>query len=447
MSDLKFGFALEYITPVRGVDLAGYFHIRANRGVYDDLRVMAGIFSSGGVTGGVVVFDLLGLTLELIRDIRAALREAGIDFGDNLIFSATHSHTGGHTFKRGFGTDEFLRRVVEQCVRAVVRARDNLADAELEFASGYRNDLAFVRRFRQKNGTVRTNPGRNNPEVIRPESEPDRSFNLLAVRQEGRLTALFVNLANHGDSIGGCFVSADWHGRMEREIQHELGHDLPVFALVDASGDINQIDLFHPAPASGGTPADRYRGGALAWGRHYGRIALEMIDELEPVKVSNFAVRRRCFGIPYRVLPAEELEAARRERDSIPADLVIRDDFRLTDPAVRRFFAERTLACADNVGREPYPCELTAIVFNDELVLASLPGEPFHAVSSAIKLRSPFRHTMVVALAQGPCGYIPMPECFAVGGYEPLAIGDSLCYEAADILIEESVKNLRTPQP
>jgi len=58
------------------------------------------------------------------------------------------------------------------------------------------------------------------------------------------------------------------------------------------------------------------------------------------------------------------------------------------------------------------------IEFGKELVFASLPGEPFNGISRAIQEKSPFKRTVVIALAQSQASYTPMPECFERGGYE-----------------------------
>ena len=58
---IKFGFAREDITPVRGVPLSGYFEPRYNRGARDPLAVKAALFDDGSGVCGIVNYDLCGV--------------------------------------------------------------------------------------------------------------------------------------------------------------------------------------------------------------------------------------------------------------------------------------------------------------------------------------------------------------------------------------------------
>lgn len=49
-----------------------------------------------------------------------------------------------------------------------------------------------------KNGKVVTNPGKCNPDIVKPDGDYDRTISAVAVKQEGRIAAILVNLANHG---------------------------------------------------------------------------------------------------------------------------------------------------------------------------------------------------------------------------------------------------------
>ena len=84
-----------------------------------------------------------------------------------------------------------------------------------------------------------------------------------------------------------------------------------------------------------------------------------------------------------------------------------------------------------------------AVEIGDDLVFAALPGEPFNGIAEAIRAKSPFKYTFIAELAQtAPSCYVPMKECFARGGYEVQPGIDTLAPEAADVMIEASIKNL-----
>ena len=91
---LNIGLATEIITPAFGAGLAGYFNYRPARGVYDDIKVRAMAVEKDGKRTGFIVFDLCYLLNPFINELRIELRGEGIDFADDIVISATHTHTG-----------------------------------------------------------------------------------------------------------------------------------------------------------------------------------------------------------------------------------------------------------------------------------------------------------------------------------------------------------------
>lgn len=438
----NFGFGREVITPKRGIGLAGYFNARPNRGVLDDLFVKALLMEKDGVTTGFLVYDLCFLTVEAVEEIRSEVKKAGFDFADRLIYSAIHTHTGPQ-FSEFFGlpfAPEYVEVLKAKSVAAVRTAAAGLAPGELLINSGTENPFSFVRRYWMKNGTVVTNPGRNNPDVVKPESDFDRTVTVLGVRQEGRLAAVMVNLANHTDTIDGDLVSADWPGRMEREIQYQLGEDVPVMTFIDASGDINHFDIRADFNQSCYEEA-------LRIGRGYAKIVLGLLNGLQPVEADRIEVSCRSLEIPYRDIPAEKLAAAKELLATVPEEnesgSMTSEGIASGSGAVARFFAASLIEYAQVCSGKSRRFELTAIKLGKELAFVSLPGEPFNGIARAIRAKSPLGRTVIISLAQGECGYIAMPECFDRGGYEVLpVVGGSPREDTAERLIAETLKNL-----
>ena len=244
----KIGFAQEIFTPPVGVGLAGYMNKRPNVGMYDDLYVKALIIQSGETKCGFVTFELCSITAELFKDLEALIVEKfGQELFNNLILSATHTHTGPSFYAGKENFDDVTRyayeRLLEAVERVIRRALMNLLPGEIEVGSVYNNPYGFVRRYFMKNGTIVTNPGWRNPEIDRPESDFDRTISIMKIVQDGRITAIMCNIANHGDTVGGSVVSADWYGRFAQEIQYQLKTSIPVMVVDDASGDINHFDF------------------------------------------------------------------------------------------------------------------------------------------------------------------------------------------------------------
>ena len=91
----KIGYAQEIFTPPTGVDLAGYFNLRLNEGMYDDLMVKCVAFELNGKKFGILSFDLCSIAAPLFSVLKERITaKFGAEIYDNFIFCATHTHTG-----------------------------------------------------------------------------------------------------------------------------------------------------------------------------------------------------------------------------------------------------------------------------------------------------------------------------------------------------------------
>ena len=126
---LQVGIGREVITPSRGIPLCGYFNPRPNTGILDDLFVRTVIFKQNNVVSGLVVFDLAFLGTDTIEKIKAGIKAAGMNFGGNLIFSATHTHSGPYPdFLFGVKPDpKYMELVKDKAVSSVKQAYANLS--------------------------------------------------------------------------------------------------------------------------------------------------------------------------------------------------------------------------------------------------------------------------------------------------------------------------------
>ncbi|MFA6569409.1 MAG: hypothetical protein WCS96_14450 [Victivallales bacterium] len=440
---LQAGFGREIITPVRGIPLCGYFNPRPNIGVLDDLFVRAMLFENDGVTAGVVVFDLCFPSVALVKKIKAGIMAAGIKFGNNLIFSATHTHTGPYVddFFGVKADPAYLELLKNKTVAAIRQAYANLAPAELLAGSVKNNPLAFNRRFWMKNGRVLTNPGKLNPDIVKPEGPVDTEIGVIAVRQDGRISAIISNIVNHTDTVSGDFVSADWPGRMEKCIQDSLGYDVPVLTLIGCSGNINHIDV---------TNNDEFYGYAEACriGNAYASIIAGMLKTLKKMPVKKLKITSSEIAVPFRIIADAEV---RRAKEILARVSATASDGNMTseglatgDGPVARFFAGQLVEFKKKCSGKSRKFTLVSIKFDDKLAFVSLPGEPFTEIGLKIKRHSPFKKTWPVTLAMGECGYVPLAGCFTRGGYEILPIvGGGPAENTADRLIQATLKNLK----
>lgn len=435
------GFGKAIISPPRGVDLAGYFTPRPNRGVLDELHARAWLIQSGHTVTGVVNFDLLCVTSELDERVRLSLQGDGFPSAENLILCATHTHTGpalGDSF--GYeGSPDVLDYIVKKSVMAVRSARENLYPAAVYAGSVRDNPFAFNRRYWMKDGSVATNPGKLNPEIVKPEGVVDREIGILAVRHEDEITGLVVNIVNHTDTVGGDRVSADWPGFMEREIQARIGAQVPILTLIGASGDINHIDV------GSGEPQTSY-GESRRIGTGYAEIVLDALPAL--AEIDGAGVRVDTVGATLRKRSVSDRELAEAEAllgggEEPGRDPLTSFDLAKGSSAVRAMFARQLIRFAESEAGKAYEYRLTCIKFGGDLAIVSMPGEPFTEIGLKVKEGSPFRTTFVVSHANGRCGYVPLRECFPRGGYEVLpTVTGGVAEDTADVLVARAAAAL-----
>ena len=440
---MRFGFAREDITPKRGIALCGYFEPRPNKGAYDALSIKAALFECGGKIGGIVSYDLCLFGRALVEKFMAAVKAAGMDFARDLLYCATHTHTGPYTAPLfgGDGMDQaYIDEVIAKTASAVRKAYESLADAELLTGQTECSTLAFNRRYWMKDGTVLTNPGKLNPDIVKPESIIDPEIPLLAVRQDGMLRLLVANISNHTDTIGGDLVSADWPGRMEREIQNHFGYDLPVITLIGPQGNINHFNVENDFDQTNYAEACRI-------GKGYAAAVISSLYALKPAEVNELRVISTEFEAPYVQVTDQEYADAKAIVESTGeikaqnSDDLTSEGIAKGNAYVKRFFAKRLMECRDNPIREKRMEIMTALEFGRELVILTIPAEPFVEIGLAIKKASPFRRTMISALTQGEIGYIGLPECYARGGgYETRPSRTAPAHDLAPKIIEKGIK-------
>jgi neutral ceramidase len=443
---LEIGIGREIITPARGIPLCGYLNPRPNTGIFDDLFVRTVIFKKDGVISGLIIFDLCFLSPDIVERIKSGIKTAGMKFAGNLIFSATHTHTGPYAddFIGVKADTMYLESLKDKAVLSVKQAYANLSQAELMIGSLKNNPLAFNRRYWMKNGQVMTNPGKLNPDIVKPEGPVDTEIGVIAVRQDGRISTIIANIVNHTDTVGGNFVSADWPGRMEKAIQDSIGYDVPVLTLLGCSGNINHLDVSND---------DEYYGYAEACriGKAYAGIIGGMLKKLKKLPVEGISVSSTIIDIPFRTISDAESKNAKaiitRIGNVNSNEDLTSEGLATGDGLVAKFFAEQLIDYKKVCSGKSRKFNIVSIKFDDKLAFISLPGEPFTEIGLEIKKRSPFKKTWPVTLAMGECGYIPMPECFKHGGYEILpVVGCAPREDTAERIISVGIGILKSAQ-
>ncbi|MFQ6043932.1 MAG: hypothetical protein ACE5PV_24025 [Candidatus Poribacteria bacterium] len=375
MSAIKIGCGASRITPEPGVSMAGYFTERKATAIHDDLYAKAMIFDDGTVSGGLLCCDLICVHKDEVAKIREIISEKTGLKGENVMICATHTHTGSETRRARIGEDDeatlrWLSGFPERAAQAAVEAMGNLEPCEIEGGISYEDRIAFNRRYRMKDGTVQTNPGHQNPNIIEPAGPIDPEVGVISfTKQDGSIKALYVNYACHLDNVGGTEISADYPGYLTGRLQERLEDRPFVLYTNGACGDINHVDVRSPYSRKGHEHS-RWMGETLA-----GDVC-EALKDMTPLANEGLEVVSKIIQLPMR----EEIP---------PAPLYQRGEN----------------------DREFGEVEIQAIKVGD-IGFVSSPSEYFVELQLDIKKCSPASRTFVSELANGWVGYIPTKKAF-----------------------------------
>ncbi len=423
-SILRAGFKKVDITPRYPVRLAGYLNERISEGVLDPLFLRLATLSDGRENLLFIQMDNCAMRTEEAEEIRAAIARASQFRKDEIMLFASHVHTGPDLVGFfGLPRDE---RYLEDLKKIIVEEASGLkaqTAVSISFARASYEGLVFNRRWWMKDGSVVTNPPKRSPSRLNPEGGVDReAISVLFMDERERPAALFVNISNHTDTIGGTKISADWPGFMERSLNEWLGEDIPVFLLLAPQGNVNHFDFEDDQPQSSYAEAARL-------GQAYARVVADSLSRLQPIRIEGRArnggmiqAKEIRLSIPSReVSPAEieramEILAQNGEQAPEKERSLTAEDLARGDPVVERIFARELIRFVET---RPEHFLVPLQVFKlGSLAFAAIPGEPFVEIGLSLKNFPGFSLVVPVALANGYFGYIPREENFGRGGYE-----------------------------
>jgi len=426
---LRVGVAEVDITPPQGYPMAGYYHDRANTGTKDPLKAKAIVFEQGSTRAALVFCDLIGVPAAVTSRARQeAERRSGIPAA-RIGIAATHSHTGplfygqmskllGERNKVASEVD-YPSLLATRVAEAVERAARDLHPAGLQAGAGEEHGLSFHRRFRMKDGTVRTNPGPLNPDIVGAAGPIDPEIAILAAHDGARPFAALTVFALHCDTTGGTEYSADYPGFLERELRASLGDGFLSLFGAGTCGNINHIDT-----------SKKERRSARDIGVALGQGVLAQLPRLRPLQPS-LAMTSARVEVPIQTRTAEQVAYAQANVGKVGGkELPFLDQVRIVTT-----LHLQTLPSV-------WSLEVQALRLGRDTAIVTLPGEIFVELGLAIKRRSPFANTFVVELANDNCAYVPTREAFAQGAYE--VENSRLAPGGGEALVEEAVKLLKS---
>ena len=443
MNKLYTGFARVNVTPKLGIELEGYCHTRLADKVLDDLEINAIAFACGEKKAIILCLDHNGVEKATMRVWREHIaKEMGVST-DAVFITVSHCHNAPlrESVSSSPMIKEYYQFLDDKMVETAKLATADLRPTKMGYGIGQAPNVAFVRRFKMKDGSVKTNPGVNNPNIAMPIGTPDEKVGVLRFDREKAETLVLVNFANHPDTVGTSAITADWCGALRRSVEKSLDNTKCMF-INGAEGDVNHVNV-HPTigflnglkndfdDVARGYEHAKYIGHVITGG------VLQVYDKVEYVDVEELNFIQKTIKVPANVPTKEEIPNARRiwALHQAGKDDEIGETGMMLTTVV--YEAERMLRLKD--APEYFDMELIGIALGN-VAIVGIPGEPFTEIGRQIKATEGWGMILPTALTNGFDGYFPTKDAYDEGGYE--ARSSNFKAGVGELIIEESRKLL-----
>ena len=420
-NNLKVGYARVNITPPMGVNIAGYFKERIADGVLDELEACAVALSSGDATAIVMTIDHCGLVKDFLNVWREDIEKATGVKKEAIFIHSTHTHTGPvvvPTMKNPLNIQyaQFLGTRVVDVARF---ALEDMKPAKFGIGTGEAKNVAFIRRYRMKDGTAKTNPGVNNPDIVAPIGITDESVHVVRFDREGAQSVVLVNFANHPDVVGGNKISADWPGMTRRFVEKAIDNTKCI-CLNGAQGDVNHVNV-HPKAGDFNDMFNDFDGCSRGYGhaRHIARVVtgavMAVYDKVEYLEADEIKFTQKIVEIPSNKPDPKDLPLAHKYNDLHNAgkDNEIPYEAMMLTTVV----AEAARMVRLENAPDTFPMLFSAVSVGD-VALFGIPGEPFNGVGRGLKEAEGWKMVIPCCNTNAKEGYFPMMDSYDEGGYE-----------------------------
>lgn len=401
------------ITPASAELLWGFEdRTKPATGTLDPLYARVLLLEAGNQRLALVTLDLgrsFGpASLDEIKN--AARKSSGINC---LIVAASHTHSAPvvqDVYKNG--VPQWEKTALGKIEAAIETSAHRLEDARI--GSGTGSVYIGHNRLRvNADGSVSWFE-RNTTGI--PTAPVDPTVTVLRVdRADGSPLAVVVNYACHPVVFGSdnFRYSADFPAVMNRVVEEAMGPGAISFFLQGGSGDINP---FHAV-----TPLQQDAEGKRKWtGERLGREAARVAQEIH-TSASNAA------SIDF----IEETPTFR-----------LRWELRQFQAAVLKFLGPEGAEIYGAPTREEFSVRTTTVLIDNQIAIATFPGEPFVEFQVNWRDRCPVRTALLAGYANGYYGYFPTIRAAARGGYG--AASAATCAEpgAGEFIVDRAVVNV-----
>ena len=437
------GFARTNITPPMGIDIAGYYKVRKADGVLDDLEVNALALRVEDKTVLLMTIDHCGIVRAILDKYKAAISEKTGLPTDAIFIHSTHTHTAPTLLPDS--TDVLIKEyevtVGRKCVDAATFAIEDLKPAKMGYGVSQAPDIAFIRRFRMKDGTIKTNPGVNNPDIVAPIGDVDERVNVLRFEREGGTTIVLANFGDHPDTVGGCKISGDWPSLTRRIFEKAIDNTNCIF-FNGAQGDVNHVKV-NPTAGDFNDMFNDFDGCSRGYGhaKHMAQVVvgaiMQIYSKVNYVDVDEIKYLQKEYQIPSNKPDPKDLPLAHKYNDLHNAGKD--DEIPFEAMMLTTVVAEAARMVRLENAPDTFPLLFSALKLGN-VAFFGVPGEPFTGVGRGVKLAEGYDMILPCCLTNGSEGYYAMKDAYDEGGYE--ARSSNFKSGVAERIIEAGIEML-----
>jgi len=302
----------------------------------------------------------------------------------------------------------------------VALAMQEMKPAKMGYCTGWAPErVAYIRRYKMKDGATFTCPPINDPNIDHPIGELDQRIHVLRVDREGAESVVLMNYGVHADTTNGDLISADWPHWMRKTVEAALDGTKCMF-MTGCEGDVGSTNVF-PKPGDMNDTEISFDnemkspGMARFVGRALAGTILQVYDKVAYFDVDDISIIKKTIKLPANVPDKKDLPLAHKYKELHEAG---RDcDIPYEAMQLTTVVAEAMRMCRLENGPEFFEMTLTGLKLGNVAMLG-IPGEPFTDIGVGIKEAEGWDMIMPCALTNGSMGYFPMQSAFDEGGYE-----------------------------
>lgn len=418
---MRCGVASGDITPEPGMILQGHWSTNPSHSVMYPLEVRAIVFEDDGVRSAIVTLDVIGVTLDLTKQIRKAVSE--LIPTESVMVACSHTHCGPPVLPcLGMVPDaDYLQRIVDVSANCIKQAVADLQTVTIGLGCGS-TDFNISRRPLPGTDSMVANYG----------MLVDRRVRVLRIDgAEGTLAVLF-HYSCHPTTFNGSngFISYDYPGIARAHIEREL--NCKALYLAGCFGNIRPAILTEDG---GFTSATKEQ--LDACGDALGREVCRVSDWLQTRKVAGISSQTLDVDMPYGD------PMSREQLQEWAADESDRGRL-MTGP-----WAKGVLALLDGEGIPESRATQMQRMTIGPIALVSIPGEPVqeigHAIEKDVRSLLDVEDLWPVGYANDEIGYLCTKRQYGEGGYEPNAYpyyGDPAPYKDEERVILEAAQKM-----